>query len=189
MKKKTDSSSDAPARSKGKRKARKNKQPVMAGWREWAALPNLDVRAIKVKLDTGARTSALHAWNIWAFERDGEDWVQFDVHPVQRNNAICITCEAPLVGRRSVKSTSGKAEERFVIRTKVVLGGEARTVEVTLTNRDEMGFRMLLGRTAMRRWVAVDPARSFLHGKHPTKGNKTGATTKTPRFKETGEEE
>lgn len=183
----TDTGSHTRPRKTKRRKP--TKDLVLAGWREWASLPDLGVNTIKMKLDTGARTSALHAWNIWTFERDGEDWVRFDLHPVQRNNAVSVTCEAPLVDRRSVKSTSGKAEERFVIRTKVVLGGKTRTIEVTLTNRDEMGFRMLLGRTAMRRWVVVDPARSFLHGTNPSKGNKAGRSVRMPPFLETGEEE
>lgn len=187
MKKPQTNASAIRSRRTGRRNARK--EPVLAGWREWASLPDLGVNTIKAKLDTGARTSALHAWNIWTFERDGEDWVQFDLHPVQRNNAVCVTCEAPLVGRRHVKSTSGKAEERFVIRTTVMLGGETRAVEVTLTNRDEMGFRMLLGRTAMHRWVVVDPARSYLHGKNPLRSNNSGAMLKTARFMDTGEEE
>lgn len=173
-----------------KRKKRKpSRQPVLAGWREWISLPGLGAGAIKAKLDTGARTSALHAWNIWTFERDGEDWVQFDLHPVQRNNAVCVTCEAPLIGRRMIKSTSGKSEERFVIRTTVMLGGEKRAIEVTLTNRDEMGFRMLLGRTAMRRWVVVDPASSFLHGTNPARSNGVDNEVRMPRLMETGEEE
>lgn len=151
------------------KKRRTKRQAVVAGWREWAAIPEFDVRAIKVKLDTGARTSALHAWNIRPFERDGEDWVSFELHPVQRNNAVRIPCEAPIIGRRSVRSTSGKAETRYVIRTTVMLGGREKRIEVTLTNRDEMGFRMLIGRTAMRRWIIVDPSRSFLHGARPDK--------------------
>lgn len=145
------------------------RQVVVAGWREWAALPDFDVSSIKVKLDTGARTSALHAWNIHPFEKDGEDWVGFELHPVQRNNTTRIPCEAPIIGRRSVRSTSGKAEIRYVIRTAVLLGGEKKNIEVTLTNRDQMGFRMLIGRTAMRRWIIVDPSRSFLHGARPEK--------------------
>ncbi len=161
-------------------KARTKRQPVVAGWREWAALPGLGVSFMKVKLDTGARTSALHAWKIQPFERDGEEWVRFELHPVQRNNAVRVACEAPLAGRRTVRSTSGKTENRYVVRTAIVLGGQERTIEVTLTNRDQMGFRMLLGRTAMRRWIVVDPARSFLHPAVST-------NTPVPRSSKTGE--
>ena len=160
--------SGAPPGGKPKKKrkirlVRTKRQPLVAGWREWASLPDLGVSFIKVKLDTGARTSALHAWKIKPFERDGEDWVRFDLYPVQRNKAVRIACEAPLVGQRIVRSTSGNTEKRYVIRTPLMLGGQERVIEVTLTNRDHMGFRMLLGRTAMRGRIIVDPARSYLH--------------------------
>lgn len=145
------------------RKVREKRPPVVAGWREWASLPDLGVSFLKVKLDTGARTSALHAWKIEPFERNGDEWVRFDLHPVQRNKAVRVSCEAPIVGRRTVRSTSGKTENRYVIHTMIMLGERKKTIEVTLTNRDHMGFRMLLGRTAMRRWIVVDPSRSFLH--------------------------
>ena len=141
--------------------------PVVAGWREWVSLPGLDVRAIKVKLDTGARTSALHARRIMPFERDGKVWVKFEVNPVQRGQKIAIQCEAPVVSQRTVRSSSGQAETRYVIKTAVHLGDRHRMIEVTLTNRDEMGFRMLLGRSAMKRWLIVDSSKSFLQGKKP----------------------
>ncbi|NQV45898.1 MAG: ATP-dependent zinc protease [Rhodospirillales bacterium] len=159
------------------KKRRPKRQPVVAGWREWVALPVFGVASLKVKLDTGARTSALHAWDIHPFERDGVLWVRFTLHPLQRNNSVRIPCEAPLVGKRAVRSTSGKSETRFVIRTTVLLGGQERKIEVTLTNRDQMGFRMLLGRTAMRRWIVVDPARSFLHGSRIDIANGPSADT------------
>ncbi len=146
-----------------------NKKPglMIAGWREWVSLPDLDIRAIKIKLDTGARTSALHARNIRPFLRDGKPWVRFEVNPVQRGSKIVIPCEAPVVSQRSVRSSSGQAEERYVIKTTVRLGDRKRVIEVTLTNRDEMGFRMLLGRSAMTRWLMVDSSKSFLQGKKP----------------------
>ncbi len=162
----TDTSSAKPPKRLKPRKVRKvraKRQPVVAGWREWASLPDLGVSFLKVKLDTGARTSALHAWDIQPFERAGDEWIRFILHPVQRNQAVSIVCEARLVGHRTVRSTSGKTENRYVISTTLLLGGQERTIDVTLTNRDQMGFRMLLGRTAMRRWIVVDPARSFLH--------------------------
>jgi len=118
------------------------RQSVIAGWREWAALPILGVSSLKVKLDTGARTSALHAWDIHPFMHDDVPWVRFTLHPLQRNNFARIPCESPLVGTRVVRSTSGKTETRYVIRTIVLLGGQERTIEVTLTNREQMGFRM-----------------------------------------------
>ena len=146
---------------------KKSDEPSVAGWREWVTLPNLDIHAIKAKLDTGARTSALHAWRIEPFERDGSPWVRFDVHPAQRSNRYVIACEASVASQRTVRSSSGETEERYVIRTSVRLGGRKRIIEVTLTNRDEMGFRMLLGRSAMNRWLLVDPSKSFLQGEKP----------------------
>ena len=140
---------------------------MVAGWREWLSMPGLDIRAIKVKLDTGARTSALHATQITPFERDGIPWVSFVVNPVQRGRKIVIECEAPVVNQRSVRSSSGQAEERYVIKTPVHLGGRKHAIEITLTNRDEMGFRMLLGRSAMKRWLLIDPSKSFLLGEKP----------------------
>ncbi len=149
------------------RKRRAKRRVEVAGWREWATIPGFDIRAIKVKLDTGARTSALHAWNIKPFERDGEPWVSFELHPVQRNNAVRILCEAKVTGKRSVRSTSGKAETRYVVRARVKIGVQEKEIEITLTNRDQMGFRMLIGRSAMKGWLMVDPSKSFLHGKRP----------------------
>lgn len=157
-----------PKKKTGKATAGKRRRrlvtPVVAGWREWVALPDLGVEFIKAKLDTGARTSALHAFRLQPFERDGATWVRFELHPVQRDNSVRVPCEAPVVARRKVRSTSGHVDERWVIRTRVALGGHRRTIEVTLTNRDPMGFRMLLGRTAMRRWIVVDPSRSYQLG-------------------------
>ncbi len=141
--------------------------PIVAGWREWVSLPGLDVRAIKVKLDTGARTSALHARRIRPFERNGKVWVKFEVNPVQRGRKIAIDCEAPVVSQRTIRSSSGQAETRYVIKTPVHMGNRHRMIEITLTNRDEMGFRMLLGRSAMKRWLLVDPSKSFLQGEKP----------------------
>jgi len=150
------------------RQGKKNPpRPLIAGWREWVSLPDLDVHAIKAKLDTGARTSALHAWKIQPFHRDDAAWVRFDLHPAQRSNRYVIACEAPVVSQRTIRSSSGETEERYVIKTSVRLGQHDRIVEVTLTNRDEMGFRMLLGRSAMNRWLMVDPSKSFLQGKKP----------------------
>lgn len=147
----------------GKKKA----EPMVAGWREWASLPGLDIHAIKIKLDTGARTSALHATRIRPFERDGVPWVAFEVNPVQRGRKIAIACEAAVVNQRCVRSSSGQTEERYVIKSSLRLGNRQRVIEITLTNRDEMGFRMLLGRRAMKRWVVVDPSKSFIQGAKP----------------------
>ena len=137
----------------------------MIGWREWVALPQLGIERIKAKVDTGARTSALHAWNIEPFERDGAPWVRFNLHPLQRNNRHIISCEAPIVDRRAVRNTGGKAEMRYVIETGVTLGNVSWPIEVTLTNRDKMGFRLLLGRSAVKNRFLIDAGRSYLGAK------------------------
>jgi len=137
----------------------------IAGWREWLALPDLGVEQIKAKLDTGARTSALHAFDIESFRRRGADWVRFAVHPMQRDDTFSLPAEARMVDVREVTNSGGGQEARFFIETRVVLGGEAWPIEIGLANRDEMGFRMLLGRTAMKGHLMVDAARSFVIGK------------------------
>lgn len=133
------------------------------GWREWAALPELDIPAIKVKVDTGARTSALHAFEVKSFERDGSEWVRFRLHPLQDNTEHECVCECPVIDRRVVSDSGGHREERVVISTQIEFGGRRWPIEMTLTDRDSMRFRMLLGRTAMDGLV-VDPSASFLLG-------------------------
>jgi hypothetical protein len=135
------------------------------GWREWVALPDWGVPAIKAKVDTGARTSALHAFDIETFERDGSTWARFLIHPWQDSGSDEISVEAPLKERRSVRSSSGASRLRPVVTTSVELAGSLVPIEVTLTRRDEMGFRMLIGRQALRRRFLVDPGRSYLGGK------------------------
>jgi len=138
---------------------------AVVGWREWAALPQLGIARIKVKIDTGARTSAVHAFNIRPFRKDGNDWVRFDVHPLQRNDQVYRTCEAQAVDYRWVTNSGGGREKRFVIVTTLHLGADTWPIEVTLTDRDQMGFRMLLGRTAMEQHLIVDPALSYCFSK------------------------
>ena len=154
------------------RKIRGNLDPKsVVGWREWVALPQLGIEKIKVKIDTGARTSAVHAFNIKPIQKDGKDWVRFDVHPLQRNDEVHRTCKAEVVDYRWVTNSGGGREKRFVILTMLCLGIDTWPIEVTLTDRDQMGFRMLLGRTAMQRHLIVDPALSYCLSKpgHPTK--------------------
>lgn len=137
----------------------------MIGWREWVALPEWGVPAIKVKIDTGARTSALHAFDIETFEGDGVAMARFAIHPWQDSSSDVVVVEAPLLERRQVRSSSGAAKVRPVVLTTMVLAGRSEQVEITLTRRDEMGFRMLIGRQALRRRFVVDSGRSYLGGK------------------------
>ncbi|EGB16099.1 protein of unknown function DUF785 [Pseudodesulfovibrio mercurii] len=137
---------------------------MIIGWREWVGLPDLDVPAIKAKVDTGARTSALHAFDVVPFERDGVPCVAFNVHPVQGNDDLVIPCTAPLVDRRKVTNSGGQSQNRYVIATTLLLAGRTWPIELTLTNRDEMKFRMLLGRNAMSGRLLVDPSLSMQAG-------------------------
>ena len=133
------------------------------GWREWVSLPDLQIDQIKAKVDTGARTSALHAFDVKL--NDAGDTVLFKVHPLQRNNDLVVESSARLLDQRKVRDSGGHTEMRYVIETTVVIGGCTLTSEMTLTDRDTMGFRMLLGRTALRGRYLVDPGRSYLIGK------------------------
>ncbi|MCB1646386.1 MAG: ATP-dependent zinc protease [Pseudomonadales bacterium] len=142
---------------------------VILGWREWIGLPALNVNAILAKVDTGAKTSAIHTFYIDEFERDEASWVRFGLHPVRDSDKLAIHCEAPVADCRDVTDSGGHTETRYVIETDFVVAGQAYRAEVTLTNRDNMRYRILLGRNAMRGRFMVDPARSFLLGKQPGK--------------------
>jgi len=143
------------------------------GWREWVVFSDLGLPPMKAKIDTGARTSTLHAFQVRSFNRKGEKWVRFRVHPRQKLNSYYVACEAPIIDRRLVTDSGGHTQKRYVIRAQMVLGGEKFSIELTLTNRDTMRFRALLGRTALRGRFAVDPAVSFRLGgtAHSPPGN------------------
>jgi hypothetical protein len=132
------------------------------GWREWITLPHLGVEQVKAKIDTGARSSALHAFEIETFEQQGKAMLRFKIHPKQKNDAFVIETEAELLGQREVRNSGGQTELRPVIQTAVTLNGQTWPIELTLTNRDSMGFRMLLGREAVRGRFLVDAGQSFL---------------------------
>jgi hypothetical protein len=139
----------------------------VAGWREWVVLPDIGVDWVKAKLDTGARSSAIHAWDIAEFQRDGAPWVSFEIHPWQRSDLDSVPVELPVVDRRVVRSSTGHEEERLVVETTIRVVEHDLTAELTLTNRDEMGFRMLVGREALRGSLVVDPGRSDLGPRPP----------------------
>lgn len=143
----------------------KGQAQSVIGWREWLALPDLGLPAIKAKIDTGARTSALHAYFVEPFDKGGVEHVRFGIHPLQKRTDIEVVCEAPVADRRWVSDSGGHRELRYVIEAPVHMGGEVWPVEITLTSRDSMLFRMLLGRTAIKGRLIVDPERSYVAGK------------------------
>lgn len=142
--------------------ASEKQKKKIAGWREWVSLPDLNIKRIKAKIDTGARTSALHASKITPFTKDGAAYVKFVVHPLQRKSRPSTTCTALVIDHRHVRDSGGRSEERYVVRTMLAIGQSQWPVELTLTNRDQLGFRMLIGRQAVRRRYLVDPSRSFV---------------------------
>lgn len=138
---------------------------ITIGWREWVSLPGLDIPAVKAKIDTGARTSALHAFDLREFEADGRKMIRFGIRPLPRRKKLILNCTAALMEQRMVSDSGGHRELRYVIRTPVMLGGRSQAIEITLTHRDTLRFRMLIGRTALRGRYLVDPEKSYLTGR------------------------
>ena len=132
------------------------------GWREWIDFPDLHIFRVKGKIDTGARSSSLHAFHLHPFQREGKEFIQFRVHPYQRNSRITVQAEAEILDWRHVTSSGGHRQFRPVILVPISLNGQTWPIELTLTNRDVMGFRLLLGREALRKRFLVNPGRSFL---------------------------
>lgn len=137
----------------------------LLGWREWLALPEFGIAQIKAKIDTGARSSALHAATIEPYSKGGEKWLMFTVQPKQKQGDLFVECHAPIKDYRVVSDSGGHKQRRYVIETQLLFGENLILAEVTLTNRDSMRFRMLLGRTAMNKHFLIDPSASYLQGK------------------------
>ena len=145
-----------------KKRSRNARQLALLGWREWISLPDLEVDKISAKVDTGANTSSLYATHIKVFERDGKEYAKFRVTYGKQGKRKFKTAEAPLVGFRKVKSSSGDAEERPVIKTSICIMGQCWKSEITLTSRQSMQFPMLLGRACLKKRFVVDPSRANL---------------------------
>ncbi|KAI9134424.1 ATP-dependent zinc protease [Acaryochloris sp. CCMEE 5410] len=135
------------------------------GWREWVSFPDLSITHVKAKIDTGARTSALHAFDVERFQHQGKAMVRFKVHPNQKDELTTLTAEAELLEERQIRDSGGHTELRPVIQTKIELGPHQWAIEMTLTNRSAMGFRMLLGREALRQRFMIDAGNSYLQSK------------------------
>lgn len=140
-------------------------EPLVVGWREWVGLPQAGLEWVKAKIDTGARSSAIHAFDLEPHEQDGAEWVRFSVHPWQRSDADRVELVLPVLDRREVRSSNGQVERRYAVSLDVRLAGRTLTTVMTLSNRDEMGFRMLIGREALERGFLVDSSRSYAGGR------------------------
>ncbi len=140
-------------------------QVTVLGWKEWIALPGLGIPAIKTKIDTGARTSALHTFDIETYSSRDQLMVRFRMHPLRKRKDIEIICEAPVVDQRIVKNSGGHPEERYIIETEAAVGDKKWSIEISLTNRDNMIFRMLLGRSALGKGFIIDPGSKYMTGR------------------------
>lgn len=140
-------------------------EKLLLGRSEWCGLPDLDIPAIKAKIDTGAKTSAIHAFNIRTHTDNGQAWVDFELHPLQANNDVIIQCQAAIIDERSIMSSNGHKEHRYVIKTPITIGQQQWEIEVTLSNRDPLKYRMLLGRESLSNRTLVDPSLNCNQGK------------------------
>jgi ribosomal protein S6--L-glutamate ligase len=136
------------------------RQKIVIGWQEWVSLPDLEIPWIKAKIDTGAATSCLHAINI---KELANQFCEFLVHPIQNNKTINITCRAKIIDKRIVKSSTGHKQSRYVIETKLHLGEKPKSIQITLSDRKDMMFRMLLGRQALSTWQIDSSKKCLLH--------------------------
>ncbi len=135
------------------------------GWKEWVKLPDLGIKRLKCKVDTGAKNSALHAFELSSFEKNGQLWVQFSIHTDDHDLSKVKQCKAKVEDTRDVTDSSGNISTRYFIETTVEIGEHKVLVPVSLTSRDTMAYKMLLGRTALRKAkLLVNPAKSFLQG-------------------------
>ncbi len=137
---------------------------LILGRCEWVSLPDLDISAIPAKIDTGAKSSSIHAYDIHIQEKNGQEFVSFDLHPIKQKETLVIRCEAPVLKYINVKSSSGHIQRRPFIRTKIKMAGYLWDIDLNLTNRDEMGFRMIIGREAINKRALIDPALKYIHG-------------------------
>ncbi len=143
---------------------------IIVGSEEWLSLPQLGIPLVKARVDSGAKTSAIHAFNIKSYKRNGVPWVSYEVHPLQNNRQVTVRCDSEVVARRTIKSSNGSSEKRYIVSTLVQLAGHSWEISISLTNRDPMGYRMLFGREAMMGRILVDPSSSFLCGNHTKEG-------------------
>ncbi len=153
-------------------------EKMTIGWREWLRLPALNIPAIKAKIDTGAKTSALHAFDLTVFEEGNRQRVRFGIRPLRRNKELILFCVADILGKRMITDSGGHRELRHVIRTDIDLGGMVWPIDITLTRRDTMKFRMLLGRTALQDRFLIDPGKSYLTGRALAKYYSTSSSRK-----------
>ncbi|MDX1707596.1 MAG: RimK/LysX family protein [Desulfobacterales bacterium] len=161
-----------------KKKGHPFQPTTIIGWKEWIALPKLGIPAIKAKIDTGARTSALHTFSLEEFHADGQRMIRFGIHPLQRRKDIECFCEAPVLEQRRVKDSGGHFEKRYVIQTTAKLGAVSWPIKITLTNRDPMLFRMLLGRKAVENRFLINPGWPYLSGQKLAKAYQTESLKK-----------